>query len=139
MISTELAREHDDVVKLSDVMKRNWEERDREKRKKEIEKELNVDESIPASIFYCGKCAVDFKPPGAFKVEEDDWNTGGKFRYWKARHTCGAWSKRLISQKLKDPFWKLSPSVKADRARYRRDMIQPNETGFNMLYGNKNK
>ena len=49
------------------------------------------------------------------------------------------WAKRLISHKLKDPFWKLSPSVIRDRARYRRDMIQPNETGFNMLYGNKNK
>lgn len=140
MIDPSLAREHDDVTRLAAVMNRNADERAAEKRKRERERELDVDESIPAVIFYCGPCGKDFTPRRIFKEEDQDWNRGGKFRYWKARHRdCGTWCKRLISDKAKDPFWRLSPSVKRQRALFKRDVLQPHETGFNMLYGKKQK
>lgn len=126
--------DHDDVVKLRTVLEVKWAERDREKRKAALAKELDVDEDVPTNIFFCSKCVCDFRPRRAWKGEDEDWNTGGKFRYWKARHVCGTWSKRFISDKLKDPFWKLSPSVKRERAMFKRDILQPHETGFNMLY-----
>jgi len=132
--------EHDDVRRLRERLEGRWEERDREKMREALRKERDVNDDTPASIFYCRRCQCDFFPRIVFKSQEEDWNTGGTFRYWKAFHRlCGEPEKRLISDKLKDNFWRLSPSVKRQRAVFMKDMLQPQETGFNMLYGRKNE
>lgn len=126
--------EHPDVVKLENRLHKVWEDRDNEAMREAVKKELEVDEEIPAQIFYCSKCKKDYFPKRIVKVEQQDWNTSGTFRYWRSKH-CGIWNKRLITQKIKDKFFIKSPSMIRDRRRYKLDLLQPQETGFDMMYG----
>jgi hypothetical protein len=125
--------EHPDVIKLEKRLEKVWEDRDIETQREALKKELDVDEEIPASIFYCTECKKDYFPQRIVKVEQNDWNTGGKFRFWRSKH-CSTWNVRLISQKLHDKFFIKSPSVCRDRRRFKLDMLQPQETGYDMLY-----
>lgn len=126
--------EHPDVVKLENRLHKVWEERDIEAQREAVKKELEVDEDIPAQIFYCKVCKKDYFPKRIVKVEQRDWNTNGTFRHWRSKH-CGVWNTRLITQKIKDKFFIKSPSMIRDRRRYKLDMLQPQETGFDMMYG----
>ena len=130
--------EHPDIVKLENRLNKVWEDRDIEAQREQLKKELDVNEDIPASIFYCKHCKVDYFPKRVVKVEQNDWNTHGVFRFWRAKHKeCGTMNVRLISQKLHDKFFIKSPSVCRDRRRFKLDLLQPTETGFDMLYGKK--
>ena len=126
--------EHPDIVKLENRLNKVWEQRDTESQRNELKKEYDVDEEIPAQIFYCKQCKKDYFPRRIVKVEQNDWNTGGTFRFWRSKH-CGVWNVRLITQKIKDKFFIKSPSVRRDRRLHKLYMLQPQESGFNMLYG----
>lgn len=125
--------DHPDLVKLENKLKDVWEARDLEAQIEQLKKELEVNEDIPASIFYCKVCKQDYFPKRVVKVEQNDWNTGGTFRFWRSKH-CGTWNVRLITQKLHDKFFIKSPSVCRDRRIHKLDMLQPQESGFDMLY-----
>lgn len=125
--------EHPDVIKLEKRLEKVWEDRDIVSQREELKKELDVNEEIPASIFYCKVCKKDYFPKKVVKVEQNDWNTGGTFRFWRSKH-CKVWNVRLISQKLKDKFFIKSPSIIRDRRRFANDLLQPQQSGFNMLY-----
>lgn len=90
--------EHPDVVKLENRLNKVWEDRDNEAQRQAVKNELEVNEEIPAQIFYCSKCKQDYFPKRIVKVEQNDWNTGGTFRFWRSKH-CGVWNVRLITQK----------------------------------------
>lgn len=126
--------EHPDVVKLEKRLEKVWEDRDIEAQREALKKESDVNEEIPASIFYCKVCKKDYFPMRIVKVEQNDWNTGGTFRFWRSKH-CGVQNVRLITQKIKDKFFIKSPSVCRDRRLNSNDLIQPQQTGFNLLYG----
>lgn len=128
--------EHPDVLKLENRLNKVWEQRDIQAQRDAVKNELDVNEDIPAQIFYCKNCKKDYFPQRVVKVEQYDWNTGGTFRFWRSKH-CGMWNVRLITQKIKDKFFIKSPSVCRDRRRFKEDMLQPTESGFSMLYGNK--
>lgn len=125
--------EHPDVVKLENKLNQIWEERDFEAQREALKKEYDVNEDIPASMFYCKVCKKDYFPKRIVKVEQQDWNTNGVFRFWRSKH-CGTWNIRLITNKINDKFFIKSPSVCRDRRKHLLDMLQPNETGFDMLY-----
>jgi len=127
--------EHPDVVKLENKLNKVWEDRDIEAQRQELKKEYDVNEDIPPNIFYCSVCKQDYFPKRVVKVEQQDWNTHGVFRYWRSKH-CSKWNVRLISQKLHDKFFIKSPSICRDRRLNKEALLQPGETGFNMLYGN---
>lgn len=127
--------EHPDVVKLENKLNKVWEDRDIEAQRQELKKEYDVNEDIPPNIFYCSVCKQDYFPKRVVKVEQEDWNTHGVFRYWRSKH-CSKWNVRLISQKLHDKFFIKSPSICRDRRLNKEALLQPGETGFNMLYGN---
>lgn len=130
--------ERDDIARLRRCLEKIWEQRDTFEQRELIKKEHDVDDDVPAHIYYCSKCKKDYITNRAYKVSEVDWNRDGFFRYWKTKHKeCSTWNRRFISDKLKDPFWRLSPTMKKDRAKHYKDMLQPNETGFSMLYGSK--
>jgi len=133
-----MTEEHPDTQKLENRLNKVWEERDREAMREALRKELDVDEDIPPQIFWCVKCKQDFFPKRVIKVESQDWDNSGVFRYWRAKH-CGVWNVRLISQKVKDKFFIKSPSVIEDRRKHKEDLLQPTETGYDMLYKHKNK
>lgn len=125
--------EHPDVVKLEQRLEKIWQERDLEAQRAELKKELDVNEEIPASIFYCKECKKDYFPQRIVKVEQNDWDTGGTFRFWRSKH-CSTWNVRLISQKIHDKFFIKSPSIIRDRRRFANDLLQPFQTGYDMLY-----
>ncbi len=125
--------EHPDVIKLENRLNKVWEDRDNEAQRQAVKNELEVNEDIPAQIFYCSKCKKDYFPRRIVKVEQNDWNTGGTFRFWRSKH-CGIWNIRLITQKIKDKFFIKSPSVCRDRRLHQLDMLQPFQTGFDMMY-----
>ena len=127
--------EHPDVVKLENKLNKVWEDRDIEAQRQELKKEYDVNEDIPPNIFYCSVCKQDYFPKRVVKVEQQDWNTHGVFRYWRSKH-CSKWNVRLISQKLHDKFFIKGPSICRDRRLNKEALLQPGETGFNMLYGN---
>jgi hypothetical protein len=125
--------EHPDVIKLENRLHKVWDERDNQALRDSIKKEYDVDEDIPSQIFYCKQCKKDYFPRRVVKVEQKDWTNHGIFRFWRSKH-CGIWNVRLITQKVKDKFFIKSPSVIRDRRRHKLDMLQPQETGFDMLY-----
>lgn len=125
--------EHPDLILLENKLKEVWEYRDIESQREFLKKELDVNEEIPASIFYCSKCKKDYFPMRVVKVEQNDWNTGGTFRFWRSKH-CDTWNVRLISQKIKDKFFIKSPFICRDRRLNALALIQPQQTGFEMLY-----
>lgn len=127
--------EHPDVLKLENKLNKIWEDRDIEAQREVLKKELDVDENIPASIFYCRVCKKDYFPKRIVKVEQQDWNTHGIFRFWRSKH-CSIWNIRLITQKVNDKFFIKSPSVCRDRRLNKEALLQPGETGFDMLYRN---
>jgi len=124
---------HPDFLRLQNKLEKVWEERDTQAQREAVKNELEVNEDIPAQIFYCKRCKQDYFPRRIVKVEQQDWNTHGTFRFWRSKH-CGIWNVRLITQKIKDPFFIKSPSVIRDRRLHKLDMLQPTETGFDMLY-----
>ncbi len=131
--------EHYDYQKLVKVLEKQYDERDLIKKREAIRAEFDIDDDIPASIFHCSNCSKDYFPRVVYKIAEDDWNTKQTFRYWKSKCSCGQWNKRFITQKAHDPFYKYSTTIKRDRAMNYKDLIQPNERGFSMLYGHKQK
>ena len=128
--------EHPDVQRLENKLKNTWHKRDIEKARDVLRSERDVDEQIPPNIFYCSKCKQDYTPKRIYKIDSKDWNTNGIFRYWRSKH-CKQWNTRLINDKTKDKFFIKSPSVIKDRRLRKLDMLQPGETGFQMLYGRK--
>lgn len=126
--------EHPDIIKLENKLNSIWEDRDNQAIRDSLKKEQNIDEEIPAQMFYCSKCSIDYFPIRVIKVEQQDWNTNGIFRFWRAKHNCGNWNVRLISQKVNDKFFIKSPSVCRDRRKHLLDMLQIQDTGFDMLY-----
>lgn len=129
--------EHPDVQKLEDRLNSVWDARDNLATREAIKRERDVDEDIPAQIFLCRKCGKDYVPKRIVKVEQQDWNTNGVFRFWRSKH-CGEWNVRLITDKITDKFFIKSPSVIRDRRLHRLDLLQPQETGFDMLYRKAN-
>lgn len=79
--------------------------------------------------FYCKNCDLDQMLP-AWKQQTFDGE-----EYWVSR--CGKCSGkvvRLIQNPLRDEYYKRSPKVKRERIKYARDLLQPGEAGFKLLY-----
>jgi len=128
--------DHPDYKRLENKLKSNWHKRDVTKLRELIAKEHDVDEQIAPSIFYCDKCKQDYTPERIYKREVKDWNNNGTFRYWQSKH-CSKWNTRLISEKIKDKFFIKSPSIIRERRLRKQEMLQPGQSGYDMLYGRK--
>lgn len=128
---------------LAEVIDRQAKAREveRQKQRREImnEKEIQEGLSIPMTAFYCKKCKVDYTDYKLTPIVESDWvKPEHAIAYWKSRHRpCKTWNRRYITDKKFDPYWTDSPKMKKDRGNYYRDMLQPNMSGFDMLYKHK--
>ncbi len=104
-----------------------------EKQRDMFQKDVASVPNIALSDFWCKKCKVDFY--ARVRKELDSW---GDFAFYRTKHrTCGEWAIRHITDRARDPYWSLSKAVANDRDQHRDDLLQPFETGFNMLYGKK--
>ena len=111
-------------------------------REKELASRMKDIKDSPALIlhdFYCHECRKDFKSV-AVKQVEIDWNNKAQYvAFYRTKCWKGHWCIRHITDKLKDGYWTRSPLVSRDRGKHHADMLQPGETGFQLLYGRKNQ
>jgi len=87
--------------------------------------------------FWCDKCKKDFKAQAIKQVEVDWSNTSQNIAYYKTKCFKGHWCIRLITDRHRDEFWFKSRFVSLDRGNHFKDILQPHETGFNLMYGYK--
>lgn len=85
--------------------------------------------------FWCNTCKADFTARGHKVVRKLPrslpiaWHVA----YCPARHKCI----KRITEKPNDPYYLLSYAIRRDRARYRDEMLTPDDPRFWMLYGHK--
>lgn len=85
--------------------------------------------------FWCDECKSDFMGIG-YKVMRKlraRLPIGWWVAYCPARHKCI----RRITDRSNDPYFVKSFIVKRDRARYRDDLLTPDDHRFWLLYGHK--
>lgn len=87
--------------------------------------------------FHCSDCLTDFKGEAIKQVEIDWSNDQQNIAFYKSKCFCGKWVMRFITDRFRDPYWFKSNNVAKDRGRHHNDILQPFETGYNILYGKK--
>lgn len=85
--------------------------------------------------FWCNDCREDFKANAVREIEQDWTNPRQFIGFYKTKHWCGKWCLRHITDKNRDAYWFKSKAVRVDRAKGHNDLIQPFESGYNLLYG----
>ena len=114
----------------------------RDKDKELAERQEEIDRYKPVDIieFLCEECKEDFAHL-AYKQVETDWsNTAQKIAFYKGVHEdCGTWAIRYITDRNADPYWMQSAQVARDRGKHFADILQPFESGFELMFGRKNK
>ena len=113
--------------------------RSKEKDREERDSLIKDSKFVQVMDFYCGACNEDFKGMGIRLVEQDWSNTAQNIAFYRSKCFKGHWSIRLITDKFWDAYWFRSKRVHNDRGKHHNALIQPHETGFNLLYGRKNK
>ena len=112
----------------------------REKEKEQAERQEEIDKAKVVDVieFYCTKCQEDFAHI-AFKQVETDWsNIAQNIAFYKGKHDCGTWAIRHVTDKFMDPYWFESPQVARDRGEHHDSLLQPFESGYQLLFGRKN-
>lgn len=131
-----------DITKVVQNVMRRAELRD-QLRKKEQEagsRDKIIDDAFPVIIhdFFCEECLRDYASR-AKKIVEDDWTLAGqRIAYYVSKCPEGHVNKRRIVDKHKDPYFMKSLLIKQQRINHKKDILQSFDSGFNMLYGNKN-
>jgi len=82
--------------------------------------------------FWCEKCREDFDAPCC-----KEWHRlyGDSIAVYRAIHECGQEAIRHITHRDHDPYYYLSERVLEDRMRYATDVLQPDDYGFRLNYG----
>lgn len=107
--------------------------RERKKREEELDKNLASYKDIELLDFWCDHCKIDFVARS--KKQLDGWS---KIAYYKIKHRkCGMWCIRLITERFMDAYFFRSKKVAYDRMANATEMIQPFQSGFNLMYGKK--
>ena len=106
--------------------------REMKKASQERQSEIDSVKNIVVTDFYCKKCDDEFRGV-VIKQIELPFN-GPPIAYFKHKCDKGHWCMRYITDKYKDPYWRLSKAVARDKGKNYKDLIQPSEEGFNLLY-----
>lgn len=132
---------HYHIEELIDKQEKRSDQReyDRNKAKNLQEREDLIKDSKPYAFtdFYCVICKLDFKAQTLREVEVDWSNPTQNMAFYRTKCFKGHWLIRLITDRHKDPYWTKSLHVARDRGKHTNDMVQPYETGYNLLYGKK--
>ena len=112
--------------------------RDKEKEGAEREEEIERYKQKDIIEFYCTHCQEDFADIVDKQVEIDWSNPSQRIAFYKGKHDCGNWAIRHITDRLADPYWFESQQVATDRGKHYAELLQPFETGYQLLYGRKN-
>ncbi len=107
-----------------------WQER--KKQEDAFAKELAGYKDIELLDYWCDHCRVDFVARAHKQI--DSWDN---IAYYKMKHRCGTWCIRRITDRQSDAYFFRSRKVAYDRGNATLDMLQPFQTGFNLMYGKK--
>lgn len=136
-----LVETHYHIQSLIDAQQKRVDDRQYFKDKAKLEAERNdliKDAQVfVVTDFYCYKCKEDFKSM-SIKEIEIDWSCPiQNIAFYRTKCSKGHWNVRYITDKLKDSFWMNSKQVARDRGKHFAEILQPFESGYNLLY-NKN-
>jgi len=113
--------------------------RNQAKEKEERNDLIKDSKAITLTDFWCDKCKKDFKGM-AIREVETDWSCSNQMiAFYRTKCSKGHWCIRLITDRHKDGFYVKSKFVALDRGNHHNDILQPWETGYNLLYAHKNK
>ena len=123
--------------RLADYAERKMSEMNRiEKNHEESnERERGIAKADEFSVmdFWCRKCRKERTGLGQKVVVNWNGEPSAWYESWGLCHRL----RRQITDKLTDPYWKESPKLKKERVTYFKDMLQPGQEGFDLLYSNK--
>ena len=129
------------IKALKDRTSRRSEEREKYRDAKKLEGEREgIIADTPQEIikdYWCRKCEKDLVIVSQKCIESDWTNSGQRIAYYAGQCPCGAILKRRISDSFSDPYHLESEKIKKQRIEHYKDIIQPHESGYQMLYGNK--
>lgn len=137
-----LVEEHYHIQELIDAQEKRSDDRqyhrDRVKALAEREELIGESKMVVNTDFHCVRCREDFQQASVLQVELDWSNLSQSVAFYKGKHRkCGNWCIRLVTDKHRDGFWVRSKRVLQERGKYHNDLIQPYETGYNLLYGKR--
>lgn len=134
-----LVEEHYHIKELIERQEKRTDDRiyhrEKEKEREENEKLIKEAKQVCVTEFWCDKCKQDFKSMSIKEVESDWNNPSHQIAFYRSKCDKGHWCQRLITDKHTDAFWTKSKLVARDKGLHINDIIQPHETGFNLLYG----
>ena len=84
---------------------------------------------MPEVDFYCKDCKLDQRLPAKIATFY-----GGGRKFVSRCRKCNKELWRLIDEKENDPFYYQSKNVIINRHKFKKELIQPGEAGFKMLY-----
>ncbi len=108
--------------------------REKEKNRADRDSEIASAQNIVETDFWCNECKEDFKSEAIKEIELDWYDSTTHHAYYRTQCLKGHYCMRMITDKHRDPFWTQSRAVALDKGNHFADLIQPHETGFNMLY-----
>jgi len=109
--------------------------RDKAKERAERDAVLLDSKRYTVTDFWCQECREDFKGRAVRQIETDWNNPEQRIAFYRSKCAEGHWCIRLITDKNRDGFWMRSKRLALDRGNHVADIIQPFQSGFNMLYG----
>ena len=132
-----LIEEHYYIQELIERQEKRHDDRtySREKKKELEEKHKDIIDAKDYAIadFLCRHCGTEFRGVTVKQVSKQF--DGSYFAFYRHKCECGRFTIRHITDKHKDPYWVRSKTVIRDRGLHFRDMVQPFQTGYNLLYG----
>lgn len=88
--------------------------------------------------FWCSKCREDFQAETILEIEHAWEKPDEVIAFYRTKCFKGHWCIRLGLDKHRDPYFERSKAVAKDRGEHRADMLQPWDSGYDMLYKRKN-
>jgi len=112
--------------------------RDREKMAQERSDLIKDAKPKEVKAFWCDTCKLDFLGESIKEVEVDWSNPSQHIAFYRTKCFKGHWCQRLITDTYKDVYWFRSRKVAQDRGKHAKEILQPHETNYQLLYGRKN-
>lgn len=135
--------QHYYIKSLIEGQEKRTDDRNNHRNKLKLSEERNDlikdSKTVCVTDFWCNKCQKDFKSM-SIKEVEIDWSCPTQYiAFYKTKCNQGHWCIRLITDRQRDGFFIRSKLMARDRGQHYADTLQPWQTGFNLLYGRKNK
>jgi len=120
--------------RVAEIQRALDEDKEIKKARKALTKEERAFRKLPDQAdndFFCDRCQLDFKAPS--------------YKHWVSLYGIGAWISfcpicgvmtcRWITNKANDPYYEKSSKIRGMRSMFEADMLQPDQYGFQTLYG----